>query len=80
VAVPTDAATTLLAELDPLAYPRRIAVLAERALSLAGTPALDDLLAGLNRADGQRQTALFLAIVAGHLRPSRRPYTAETPV
>lgn len=55
----------LLAELDPLAFPDRMRLLASRARELAGRE-LRVLLEDLSGGDQfQRQTAVFLAVVAG---------------
>jgi hypothetical protein len=47
-------------------YPERMALLAARARVWAGSPVLDTVLADLNADRQHRDTALFLAVVAGH--------------
>ncbi|GIF80810.1 hypothetical protein ACFQY4_30290 [Catellatospora bangladeshensis] len=57
----------LLTEINPLARPERLRLLARRARELAGTPALDALLAELRTGDTfHRELRLFFATVAGH--------------
>src|SRR2546421_10429470 len=55
----------LLAEVEPLPYPQRMAPLAARARAWTGTPVLDMVLADLSADRQHRDTALFVAIVAG---------------
>lgn len=60
-------AAALLAELDPLAYPERMRMLALRARALAGTRDLGTLLDDLYCGDQfQRGIAVFMAAAGGH--------------
>lgn len=60
-------AAALLGELDPLAYPERMGMLARRARELAAAGDLDPVVGELYRGDRfQREIAVFMAVVAGH--------------
>src|SRR5260221_9957868 len=60
-------AAALLGELDPLAYPERMRMLARRARELAAAGGLDPVAGDLYRGDRfQREIAVFMAVVAGH--------------
>src|ERR1700722_18447779 len=62
----STAASGLLAEIDTLAYPDRMRLLAGRARALSGTGEIGPLLDDLYRGDRfQREIAGFLATVAG---------------
>ncbi|MFC5184232.1 HEAT repeat domain-containing protein [Actinomadura harenae] len=62
------AAEGLLLDIEPLAYPRRMRVLALHARRLAGTPELDALIADLSaRGRHGRRTALHMAMAARDL-------------
>jgi hypothetical protein len=62
-----SAAAALLAELDPLAYPERMRMLARRARELAAAGDLGPVADDLYRGDRfQREIAVFMAVVAGH--------------
>src|SRR5947207_6638580 len=65
--MPSAETTALLAEAEPLPYPQRMALLAARARAWTGTPVLDIVLADLSTDRQHRDTALFLAIVAGRI-------------
>jgi hypothetical protein len=69
--MPSAETTALLAEAEPLPYPQRMALLAARARAWTGTPVLDIVLADLSADRQHRDTALFLAIVAGRRAPVR---------
>ena len=57
----------LLAEIDRLAYPERMSLLAGRARALAASGDLDSVVSDLYRGERfQREMAVFMAIVAGH--------------
>jgi hypothetical protein len=61
-------AAALLRELDLLAYPDRMRLLAGRARELAAAGALDPVVGELYGGDRfQREMAVFMAVVAGHL-------------
>jgi hypothetical protein len=65
-AMPRPAAS-LLAEIDPLAYPDRMRLLAMRARALAASGELAPVLDDLYRGDRfQRELAVFMAIVSSH--------------
>jgi hypothetical protein len=60
-------AAALLAELDPLARPERMRLLAQRARTLNGSGDLGQVLDDLCRGDlFHREIAIFMAVVAGH--------------
>ena len=69
--MPSAETTALLAEAEPLPYPKRMALLAARARAWMGTPVLDIVLADLSADRRHRDIALFLAIVAGRGAPVR---------
>jgi hypothetical protein len=61
------AAARLLADIDRLAYPERMRLLAGQAQALADAGALGPVLEDLYAGDRfQREIALFIAVVAGH--------------
>lgn len=61
------AAARLLAELDRLAYPARMSLLAHRARALSESGDLDSVLGDLYRGERfQREVAVFMAVVAAH--------------
>jgi hypothetical protein len=65
-----SAAAGLLAEVDLLAFPERMRLLALRAMALSGSGELDLVLDDLYGGDRfQRGVAVFMAVVAGH-RPT----------
>jgi hypothetical protein len=62
-----SAAARLLAELDPLSFPERMRLLAQRARAFSGTGELDAVLSDLYRGERfHREVAVFMAVVTGH--------------
>jgi hypothetical protein len=66
-AMASAGAAGLLAEIDPLAYPDRMRLLARRARALSGSGGLAAIADELYRGSRfHREIALFMAVVAGH--------------